>query len=45
VLRFKQRWSNQTKPSWLLRMIIQPAIYKAMAIPGNSFFPAYRTAW
>ncbi len=45
ALRFKKRWSNQTRTSWLLRMIIQPDIYGKLAIQGNSFFPAYRQSW
>lgn len=44
VLRFKVRWSNTTLSSWLLKMVIQPEVYKTLAVPGNSFFPAYRFA-
>ncbi len=43
--RFKVRWSNQVLTSWLVCMIIQPEIYQRLAIPDNSFFPAYRQSW
>lgn len=45
VLRFKQRWSNMSQPSWLFRMVLQPERYARLAIAGNGFFPAYRTSW
>lgn len=42
MLRFKLRWSNRQQTSWLLGLVIQPRIYRELAIPGNDFFPAYR---
>jgi hypothetical protein len=45
VLRFKERWTNSTRPSWLMRLILQPDIYSDLMIPENKFFPAYRKNW
>lgn len=45
VQKFKSRWSNRTVQSWLLRKVIRPDVYQALAMPGNQFFPAYRTNW
>lgn len=42
VLRFKERWSNTTRASWLMRLILKPDLYRKLEIPGNSFFPSYR---
>lgn len=43
LLRFKRRWTNKTLPAWLLRVVIRPDVYRLLAIPGNPFFPAYRS--
>lgn len=45
VLRFKERWSNTNRPSWLMRLILKPDLYRQLEIPGNSFFPSYRKSW
>ncbi|NLD37577.1 MAG: hypothetical protein GX654_11985 [Desulfatiglans sp.] len=45
LLRFKVRWSNHSLPTWLLRMVIEQKRYYQLSIPGNRFFPAYRTTW
>lgn len=45
VTRFKMRWSNSTRPLYMLRMVIRPDIYERIAVGGNDFFPAYRRCW
>jgi hypothetical protein len=45
VLKFKSRWANRTLGSWLFRLVVRPDVYNSLAIPGNSFFPSYRTGW
>ncbi len=42
LLRFKRRWTNRTLPAWLLKIVVRPAVYDHLAIPGNPFFPGYR---
>ena len=44
-LRFKQRSSNTTRMSYLLKAVLQPDTYAKLAIAGNAFFPAYRREW
>lgn len=43
LLRFKRRWTNRTFPAWLLRVVVRPDVYRVLAIPGNPFFPGYRS--
>lgn len=43
LLRFKRRWTNRTLPAWLLRVVVRPDVYRLLAIPGNPFFPGYRS--
>ena len=45
IQRFKQRWTNTTRMSFLLRRILRPEVYRKLAIPDNTFFPAYRRDW
>lgn len=42
MLRFKLRWSNTQRMSWLLKMVLRPQDYRRLAIAGNPYFPAYR---
>ncbi len=45
MLKFKTRWTNQTRMSYLVRLIVRPDVYDKLSLPGNTFFPAYRTSW
>lgn len=45
MLKFKKRWTNQTRMSYLVRIIVRPDVYAELAAPGNAFFPAYRKSW
>ncbi len=42
VERFKRRWSNRVWPSWLLRRVIRPEVYRELPVRDPGFFPAYR---
>jgi len=46
--RFKQRWTNTLRPTYLLRLVVQPSACQTLpAAPGydGAFFPRYRTPW
>lgn len=45
MLKFKKRWTNETRMSYLVRLIVRPDIYDKLRLPDNVFFPAYRTSW